>query len=314
MAFEGRIGHIEGIESPWGNAGGVVKRIEEVERMAQTGVGWIEAGSYTLEPRPGNSPNLEEIYYHDPQTGETTNSLGMPNQGLDALIEEMPEMARIAHAHNKPLIVNVAPVSEDPATEVLEMVSRIEETEADGVLVNGGCPNVIVADGGRHELLSRNAPEFGRVLFTLAEDNPDRKVMVRVSPREDFDAGKKMYQMVVQSGVVSAVFTPNTWPGFAPTDAAGEHRLKVPGGVGGRSGPVMFEETAKELTGAWFGLYKEGIDYVASSSIMGAYALSKFVDRMGAVAGAGTTSFYEPKNGWAEDVDRLLNEYASITG
>lgn len=41
--FNELIGGLENVESPWGNAGGVVKTIEDVERMARTGVGWIEA-------------------------------------------------------------------------------------------------------------------------------------------------------------------------------------------------------------------------------------------------------------------------------
>jgi len=41
MAFDGRIGHLEGIESPFSNAGGVVKTVEDVAVMALTGVGYI---------------------------------------------------------------------------------------------------------------------------------------------------------------------------------------------------------------------------------------------------------------------------------
>ncbi len=60
-----RIGHLDNLESPWGNAGGVIKTVEDVAHMAATGVGWIEAGSYTLEARKGNAI--------DPETGEPTN-------------------------------------------------------------------------------------------------------------------------------------------------------------------------------------------------------------------------------------------------
>src|SRR5581483_9991877 len=109
-----RIGHLE-VDSPFANAGGVIKHPGEVEKIARTGVGWIEAGSFTLEPRPGNSPNGETVYVHDPQTGSSWNSLGMPNKGMDEVEKEIPEMKRIAHAHNKPLVVNVAPVTDKPA-------------------------------------------------------------------------------------------------------------------------------------------------------------------------------------------------------
>jgi hypothetical protein len=34
-----RIGHLDHLETPWGNAGGVVKKPEDVAKMARTGGG-----------------------------------------------------------------------------------------------------------------------------------------------------------------------------------------------------------------------------------------------------------------------------------
>lgn len=183
--FSGRIGHLDNIESPWANAGGVVKTIEDVEQMAHTGVGWIEAGSYTLLPRPGNGANGERVYHHDRDTGETFNSLGMPNTGMDEVEKEIPEMAKIAEAHRKKLLVNVAPVSAEPVEETLELVSRAYAAGAHGVLINAGCPNVEMPDGGRHELLSRNPKSMMRVLGGL--DDFDKPVAVRISPQERYN-------------------------------------------------------------------------------------------------------------------------------
>jgi dihydroorotate dehydrogenase len=310
--FSGRIGHLEGIESPWGNAGGVVKTIEDVEQMAHTGVGWIEVGSYTLEPRLGNSPNGERVYYHNDQTGETFNSLGMPNKGMDEVEKEIPEMVQIAHAHNKKLVVNIAPVSSDPIKETQELVARSYGAGADGVLVNAGCPNVVTEDGGRHEILSYDAGALGDVLYGLQEVvSKFRPVLVRTSPYKTYpDMLQALWQMQL-TDVTSAVFLPNTWGGNRPTNYRGEDILEVSGGIGGKSGPAMAERSRIQTEWAIDLLKGTVIDVVSSSSIMNAGELKIRMD-LGAVAGAGTTFFYESQNGWKEDTDRLLSELAEI--
>lgn len=308
IEFNGRIGHLENIESPWGNAGGVVKTIEDVEKMAHTGVGWVEAGSFTLEPRVGNSPNGETVYCHNPETGETFNSLGMPNKGMDIIEIEIPEMARIAHAQNKPLVVNVAPVSENPSTESVELVRRAYAAGADAVLLNAGCPNVVTMDGGRHELLSRSPDNLARVLFDIGSVI-DKPIFLRISPQVSSANMSRVISAIRLSKAVSAVSAPNTWPNHKPLTGYGEEILQVSGGIGGKSGPAMEHEAMKETN--WAVRHAQGeVDIISSSSIMSARSLQRRLS-LGAVAGAGTTFFYEPVNGWQEDVDRMLTELAS---
>ncbi len=315
MAFEGRIGHLEGIESPWGNAGGVVKTIEDVEHMAHTGVGWIEAGSYTLEPRVGNGPNGETVYWHDKTKGATYNSLGMPNKGMDEVEQEIPEMAEIAHAHNKKLVVNVAPVQPMPLTiiETRELVARAQTAGADAVLVNAGCPNVVTEDGGRHELLSRDPTSLLMILaelghMGLTQHSP---VFLRTSPLETQEQAQVVADSIKNSQAVSAVFTPNTWPGHKPLDYYEKPILEVPNNVGGKSGPVMAGLAQVETARMMHYLKNTNIDVVRSSGIVDGVGL-KIALGSGAVAGAGTTFFYESQSGWAEDTDRLLSDLAEL--
>lgn len=317
--FYGRIGHLEGIESPWSNAGGVVKTVADVEVMARTGVGTIEDGSQTLLGRFGNAVDAERpelgpvrtVYYHNPETGETANSLGMPGKGMDVAEAEIPEKVKISEAHGKKFIQNVAPVSEDPARESYELVSRAYGAGAHAVLLNAGCPNVVTADGGRHELLSRNPRALSKVLLGL-QPLVERyaPVFVRISPQESYDEMKKICAVIRNSGVVSAVYLPNTWPGFVPKNEQGEPILQVPGGVGGKSGPATAGMSAEQTDWATYLLRNTNVDVVRSSGIMDAAELKEALAN-GAVAGAGTTFFYESTNGWADDTDRLLSELAA---
>jgi len=304
-----RIGHIE-VDSPWGNAGGVIKHPQEVEKMAHAGVGWIEVGSYTLEPRAGNGPNGEVVYHHDAKTGETYNALGMPNKGMDEVEKEIPEMVQIAHGYGKMLIVNVAPVSENPESESLELVQRAYEAGADAVLLNAGCPNVVTEDGGRHEILSHNKLALYGVLRALKPVVEKFKpVFIRVSPHDSQTAIHDMLRAIHVSGTVGALFTPNTFPNHRPLDEEESPILEVPGGIGGKSGPATADQAYEQtqwLTSATL------LDVVSSGGITNGYELRR---RLGndrehmAVAGAGTTFYYESGD-WEQDTDRLLWEFA----
>lgn len=315
-AFDGRVGHIEGIESPWSNAGGVVKTVDDVEQMARTGVGWIEDGSHTLEPRPGNGWNPEtqmrdkKDYDHDPITGESHNSLGMPGQGLDKLVEEIPEKRRIANAHNKPLIVNVAPVTDKPGEESYELISRTYAAGADGVILNAGCPNIFDAEGKPHKVLSRDPKVFGETLQFLADAGLQKPIWTRISPQETLEEMVEVITVIRESGIVSAVLNPNTWMVDMPIKSNGQPLLEVNVPRVGKSGPAMAEEAWRETSFATLSLSRYNIDVVSSSSVMNAKELKRRLI-IGAKACAGTTFFYEPQNGWKEDVDKVLSELAA---
>jgi dihydroorotate dehydrogenase len=324
-----RIGQLDHLESPFGNAGGVVKRVEDVERMAKTGVGWIEAGSYTLEPRLGNEydpktgeliidPKTENailVYYYDRETGETFNSLGMPNKGTDVVYKEIPEMSQIAHAHNKPLVVNVAPVSSEPVSETRDLVRLAFEAGADEVIVNGGCPNVIVEGGDRKEILSTNPAALRTVLCGLKPVvEKFRPVWLRISPQHNYDTAKKVFRVIESTGVVSTVVDPNTFPGLGPLDKDGDPILGVAKNIAGKSGPATAPQALDQVRMAVEILNGSGIGVVASGGVMdnekiGAKAAEQ-INRylhIGAVGVAGTTFFYENPD-WREATHKLLDE------
>lgn len=320
------IGHLEGLGWPWGNAGGVVKTVEDVRRMAQTGGGWIEAGSYTLEKRLGNGydpetgePRLDSktgqpvrLYHHNLDTGETYNSLGMPNKGMDVVETEIPSMVDIASSFNKKLVVNVAPVSNDPATETRELVVRAYEAGADAVLVNAGCRNVVTAGGGRKEVLSFNADALGTALRGL-RGVAERyfPVFVRLSPFDDYLQLMPAIKEIEHSKAVSAVFTPNAWEAYRPVDENGEELIQVEGGVVSKSGPAMNEEAERQTLLIWNRLGGSGIDVVSSSSIMKPEQIARRM-MYGAVACAGTTFYYEAEEGWTDATDRLLSGFERV--
>lgn len=318
--FNGRIGHLEGIESPWANAGGVAKTVDEVDYLAKTGIGWIEDGSQTLEGRLGNAYNPEhpelgpirKVYHHDPKTGRTFNSFGMPGNSIDVWSGEIPEKVKIAEAHGKKFVQNVAPVSDSPAAESEILVRTAYFKGAHAVLLNAGCPNLRSEDGSRHKILSHDATIFRSVLLRLLPVVDDfAPIFVRISPQESRWHMEQIMETIKDSDVVSAVFVPNTWPDQHPLDDEGNDILESPGGLGGLSGPGTAIDARVQTRWAVENLKGSGIDVVSSGGIMYPQELD-FRMKLGAVAGAGTTFFYEPVNGWAEDSDKLLVEFSEL--
>lgn len=306
MAFTGKLGHLT-IESPWGNAGGVAKSPEELEIMGRTGVGWVEGGSYTINPREGNAPNGEIVYRHDLESEITFNSPGMPNKGLDVVISQIPDMKA---AIPKPVVINVAPVSEDPVSESFELITRVFEAGADAVLLNAGCPNVVLEDGERHELLSRNPYALSNVLSELKPVVQKFKpIFIRTSPLENLNQAKQIYQVIVNSGIVSAVFTSNAWP-----TSPDESKLEAPTNVGGKSGPGMSDEASIQTLWAVNEFRGTKIDVVSSIGIATGRELARRLG-LGAVAGAGTTLYYQSAErgiSWSESTDKILREYSQF--
>jgi dihydroorotate dehydrogenase len=162
-------------------------------------------------------------------------------------------------------------------------------------------------DGSRHELLSRNPEKLRQTLAGLKSVvEKFTPVFLRISPQESYDHARRIYQVIRDSGVVSVVFVPNTWPGYRPLSELGEPILEVPGGVGGKSGPATAKESAQQTKWAVELLSGSKIEVVSSSGIKSSQELKQRLG-LGAIAGVGTTFYYEPETGWQEDTSKLVH-------
>jgi len=312
-----RIGEFEP-ESPLMNAGGLLKTVEDVERMAQTGVGAVLAGSFTLEPRAGNGADGQRVYYHDETTGVTYNSLGMPNMGIEALAKVLPAMVDAAHDRDKPFILNLAPVSDQPQVEVAKMFRILRQAgirQLDGVELNASCPNIVTGNGARHELLSHHPEQLEVVIDTL-QDVAHNEVEVgaiwtRISP---FQREQDAYDLVEAMSLtgVDGVSAFNTFPGGKPLKDD-VPILEVPGGTGGMSGPGMRHEAEEQMR--WLmqarSAFGAGFDIIGSNGVMDAPDLRKRL-ALGASMVSATTLFWESTN-WQRTVHEVLEEYTEIT-
>jgi dihydroorotate dehydrogenase len=132
------------IETPLVNAAGSINGtsseliLREVETLADTAIGAITVGSFTVPEQLDNEVKFgSPTYYHDRETGSTYNSMGLPNIGLDAAKRLMPEVISRAWDKGKPVIASVSPTQSSPENggnafeQVKQLVEGLLETEAD---------------------------------------------------------------------------------------------------------------------------------------------------------------------------------------
>lgn len=228
---------------PVGNAAGWCKSVAEVENLARSAASFIVVGSITMEPRdgnPGNTFNGSSIF--------TLNSLGLPNPGIEKIHEIGPEMVRIAHAADKPIILSVAGLKPDEFGVLYRAALNIR---FDGVEINLGCPNV--ADGGKRKPIISYRPGLVHDSLVNAFGNirsyhPNFFVSVKVSPM-DPDRLEEIAAMLVKFPI-DAVVTMNTVPNCLDFNLDGKPVINTPDktGYAGGSGRQVFQQALGQVS------------------------------------------------------------------
>lgn len=142
--------------NPIGLAAGFDKHAEAIEAMMGLGFGFVEIGSVTPRPQPGNAqPRVFRI----PDLKATINRYGFNSLGADAVQDHLEEFAKKAHADPtvKPALLGVNlgknKSSKDSAQDYCIGLTRLAE-HADYIVVNVSSPNTpgLRALQGRKEL------------------------------------------------------------------------------------------------------------------------------------------------------------------
>ena len=213
------------LEHPVLNAAGTAKSRDDVARLSRSPVAAVTLGSITKEPRDGNAG---EVYAT--RGGYAVNALGMPNRGAAFYRDALPELAGLAHAADKPLIVSVAGFSPE---EYGELAAVADEGGADLIELNLGCPNVW--DGGEQKRIMSFDPELvARSIRAAAGTRAP--VGVKLSPLSDPVLLGEVAAAVADAGG-RFVVTCNTFPNGLALRPDGGPAIDV--GFGGVSGAAM---------------------------------------------------------------------------
>ena len=163
--------------SPIGIAAGFDKDARLIPMLAALGFGFIEAGTVTLRPQPGNPrPRL----FRYPARRALINRLGFNNEGAHAVAARLASFGPPVSSPAPPLFVNIGKNRDTPleaAAEEYAECYRIVAPLADAVVLNLSSPNTPgLRDLQRPEHLERLTAEIDRrgpLLIKIAPDLDD---------------------------------------------------------------------------------------------------------------------------------------------
>ena len=145
LRVDGEPVHAMGIDfpGPLGLAAGFDKNAEGIDALAALGFGFVEVGTITGEPQPGNpTPRLFRL----PADRAVVNRMGFNNDGAEVVARRLA--ARLASKHRDVVVgVNIGKtkaVPEDDQAAVLadyEKSTRLLAPHADYLVVNVSSPN-----------------------------------------------------------------------------------------------------------------------------------------------------------------------------
>lgn len=161
--------------NPIGIAAGFDKNALMMPLLAALGFGFIEVGTVTLRPQPGNPrPRL----FRDPARGALINRLGFNNDGADAVAERL---CRMGFSPSIPLFVNIGKNRDVPLEGAPEAYAQCAEKlakYADALVINISSPNTPgLRELQRPEHLEKVVSAVpGRKLVKIAPDLDDAQI------------------------------------------------------------------------------------------------------------------------------------------
>jgi dihydroorotate dehydrogenase len=310
------------LESPLFNAAGAINDFNSDEilrgarRLAKTGVGAIQGGSFTLPPSEGNEAKFgPQTHYYDEETGRMVNSKGLPNPGYEEALAISAEFVGIAHLAGKIAIYSASPTNApeygSSVDQALRLVEEFLETDVDLLIVNTSCPNVVTEGGGRKPILGLDYEAMEELVVRLWErvGNTGKlgfKPANHVS-EEDLVIVPKLARLFRDYPVFNWQEGPNTIRDYLLLDKQGNPVLSVPGGKGGLSGPYT-KENGREQLQMWDKLVGDFIDQVSTQGVGSGQEVAVRI-KLKAKAASGV-SFLWNSNDWGEAVTKMLDEFA----
>lgn len=230
---------------PLGLAAGFDKNAEGIDALAALGFAFVEVGTVTGRPQPGNSkPRLFRLV----RDRAVVNRMGFNNEGAAAVAARLARRRRRRRALPVVVGVNIGKSKAVPATEAIadyEASTRLLTPYADYLVVNVSSPNT----PGLRDL---QAVEHLRPLLTAvrrAADSvsPARRVplLVKIAPDLADDDVRAVASLAVELHLDGIVATNTT---IAREDLITPHAEVAAAGPGGLSGRPLRRRAIDVLT------------------------------------------------------------------
>lgn len=217
-------------KNPVGLAAGFDKNGEYIEALSNLGFGFIEVGTVTPLPQPGNDkPRMFRLE----EDSAIINRMGFNNKGVDTLAERL----RLLRAKNTQIVIggnigkNKNTPNEDAVSDYIKCFDRLFDV-VDYFVVNVSSPNT---PGLR--ALQEKEPLMN-LLNTLQQRNRkndiSRPILLKIAPDLTNEQLDDIVEIVLQTGIAGVIATNTT------IDRSGLHTPeKVANEAGGLSGKPL---------------------------------------------------------------------------
>jgi dihydroorotate dehydrogenase len=221
------------LPNPVGLAAGFDKNAEVCDAMLRYGFGFVEAGTVTPRPQPGNPrPRVFRLK----SDRALINRLGFNNEGLDAVARRLAERRR----RGRPgcVGVNIGPNrdSADPIAECAMMVKALA-TLADYLVVNISSPNTPGLRDLQQEAALRAL--LAATLGARAETGAEIPLLVKIAPDLDAASLDSIAKAVSAAGIDGLIATNTT---IARPKTLADPLRREAGGLSGA--PLFADSTA----------------------------------------------------------------------
>jgi dihydroorotate dehydrogenase len=229
-------------KNPVGLAAGFDKNADVIGEMANLGFGFIEVGTVTPLPQPGNpKPRMFRL----PQDGALINRMGFNNLGVDVVAEHIAAYRKSAPAAQKGLIIggnigkNKVTPNEEAVNDYIKCFDRLFDV-VDYFVVNVSSPNT----PGLRELQEKEP--LLHLLNTLQQRNSkngiSRPILLKIAPdltNEQLDDIVEIVQTVGIAGLI-ATNTTISRDGLASPE-------KIKSETGGLSGKPLTKRSTEVI-------------------------------------------------------------------
>ncbi len=225
-------------DNPVGLAAGLDKNGEYIDALAAMGFGFIEVGTVTPRPQPGNpKPRMFRLTQHQ----ALINRLGFNNQGLDAFLANVG-----AARYTGVLGLNIGKNADTPIDRAVDdyvTCLRGVYPHASYVTVNISSPNTkglrdLQAAAQLERLLSTLKAEQARLAKQHRKHVP---LVLKIAPDLDLKAIREIAALTLANGFEAMIATNTT----VARDAVRDHPLAQE--AGGLSGRPLFSPSTEVL-------------------------------------------------------------------
>jgi len=223
-------------QNPLGLAAGLDKNGQCVDGLGDLGFGFIEVGTVTPLPQPGNpKPRLFRLVEQE----ALINRLGFNNLGVESLLEN------IAHRRFRgPLGINIGKNLSTPVENALDdyrMALRKVYAHADYIALNLSSPNTpglrgLQSGDALRQLLSGVVDERTRLCDETGRRTP---LAVKLAPDLDDEQLPLILDILVRFGIDAVIATNTT------LSRQGVEASRYAGEAGGLSGRPLFERSTQ---------------------------------------------------------------------